>query len=102
MRRLICKVCGGSDFLIDKGWRACCLDCGIEYTWDDALTLVQDCEGSDRDEYIENFMKNYDMYYDRYFRPMMESIDKDNSDRFEEESTDWETLDGPSPFDEKM
>ncbi len=78
------------------------MDCGIEYTWDDALALVQDCEGSDIDEYIENFMKNYDMYYDRYFRPMMDSIDEDDTSGFDDESTDWETLDGASPFDEKQ
>ncbi len=80
---------------------AYCLDCGIEYTWDDALALEKDGEDSDRDEYIDNFMKNYDMYYDKYFCPMMESIDIGNDGVFYDESADWETLDGPSPFDEK-
>ncbi len=64
------------------------------------MTLEQDDENSERDEYIENFMKNYDMYYDKYFRPMMDSIDEDDTSGFDDESTDWETLDGPSPFDE--
>ncbi len=100
MRKMVCKVCGGSDFLIHERIAAYCLDCGIEYAWDDALALEQDCEGSDSDEYIDNFMKNYDMHYDKYFRPMMNSIDKNGPGVFDDESTDWETLDGPSPFDE--
>ncbi|MBE5847743.1 MAG: hypothetical protein E7300_08700 [Lachnospiraceae bacterium] len=96
---MVCKVCGGSDFLMREGIVAYCLDCGIEYDWDDALALEQDCEISDRDEYIENFMKNYDLYYDKYYIPMQDSIDKDAADDFEDESTDWKMLDSPSPFD---
>lgn len=46
-------------------------------------------------------MKNYDMYYDKFFRPMMDSIEKDNSGVLDDEPTDWEALDGPSPFGEK-
>ena len=42
MRKMGCKVCGGSDFLIHERIAAYCIDCGIEYARDDALALEQD------------------------------------------------------------
>ena len=116
MKKLVCPVCGWSDFLkYDYEFHWHCQICETGYTEDEILGFLMDIPVDD-EEYDGSIINIYLVEYesfgirkpDKYYRDFIDNmpdskneffIGDDESNETEEYETDWQVLVDPSPFD---
>lgn len=113
MRRVVCPLCGYSDFLrydYDEYWH--CMCCGMEYSESEFLNFEKEIHEMENGDYGATIINTYQGGFDRigmcqsdgYYDELADSLDTILESIEEQSNKDignkgWEDVDGSSLFD---